>query len=93
MPSIEKKKPVNVASASADGEKISNEIRELKELVLGVNEKIHELEKKAKTTATSQCRRDVVSYACRRQGHFARDCPHREARNGARGLPRAIQSP
>ena len=52
MPTIEKKKAMNVASASADGEKISSEIREIKELVLWIYEKFHELEKKAETTAT-----------------------------------------
>lgn len=66
VPSIEKKKAMNVACASVDGEKISNEIRELKDLVLGMNERIHELEYNAETTATSRCRRDVVSYAYRR---------------------------
>ncbi|KAL9986207.1 hypothetical protein ACROYT_G000314 [Oculina patagonica] len=34
VPSVEKKKSVNVVSASADGDKISTEIRELKEIVL-----------------------------------------------------------
>ena len=34
------------------GEKISNEIRKIKELVLWMNEKIYELEKKAEMTAT-----------------------------------------
>lgn len=30
------------------------------ELVLGINEKIHEQEKKVKTTATAQCQSNVV---------------------------------
>ena len=34
MASVEKKKSVNVVSASAEGEKISSEIRQLKELAL-----------------------------------------------------------
>ena len=47
VPSVEKKKSVNVVSASADGDKISTEIRELKEIVLGMNVKIQDLERKA----------------------------------------------
>ena len=47
MPSVEKKKSVNVVSASADADKISTEIRELKEIVLGMNVKIQDLERKA----------------------------------------------
>ena len=81
--------------ASADSEKISSEIRELKELVLGMNEKIRELEMKteAKTVTAPRRRNEVVCYNCRKQGHFARDCPTNTTGNGARDLPRARQSP
>ena len=41
VPSPEKKKSVNAVSGSAESEKVSSE---LKELMLGMNEKIHELE-------------------------------------------------
>ena len=94
-PAVEKKKFVNVIGASADSEKISSEIRELKELVLGMNEKIRELEMKteAKTVTAPRRRNEVVCYNCRKQGHFARDCPTNTTGNGARGLPRARQSP
>ena len=54
MPSAEKKKSVNAVSGSAESEKVSSKIRELKELVLGMNEKIRELERKAETTLTSR---------------------------------------
>ncbi|CAH3037687.1 unnamed protein product, partial [Pocillopora meandrina] len=52
-------------------------IRELKELVLGVNEKIKELERKNETRATTAPRRrdDAVCCSCHRRGHFARECP------------------
>ena len=93
VPSVEKKKSVNAVSASADGDKISTEIRELKEIVLGMNEKIRELERKAETTSTARRRSDVVCFACRQPGHFARSCPYKEGGNRGRGLPRARQSP
>ena len=93
MPSAEKKKSVNAVSGSAESEKVSSEIRELKELVLGMNEKIRELERKAETTSTTRRRNEVVCFACREPGHFARNCPHKEGGNRARGLPRARQSP
>ena len=38
-PSVEKKQSVSVVSTSAGNERISTEIRELKEFVLGMNEK------------------------------------------------------
>ncbi|KAL9985583.1 hypothetical protein ACROYT_G008005 [Oculina patagonica] len=64
VPSVEKKKSVNVVSASADGDKISTEIRELKEIVLGMNVKIKELESKAKKKSTTPSRRqDEVVYS------------------------------
>ena len=50
--SAEKKKSVNAVNGSAESEKVSSEIRELKELVLAMNEKIRELECKAETTST-----------------------------------------
>lgn len=93
MPSVEKKKSVNVVSASADGDKISTEIRELKEIVLGMNEKILELERKAETTSTARRLIEVVCFACREPGHFARSCPYKEGGNRARSLPWARQFP
>lgn len=48
VPAVEKKTSVNVVSASAESEKISTEIRELKELVLGMNDTIRDLERTAK---------------------------------------------
>ena len=93
LPSAEKRKSVNAVSGSAENEKVSPEIRELKELVLGMNEKIHELERKAETTSTTPRRNEVVYFACREPGHFARNCQHKEGGNRARGLPRARQYP
>ena len=93
VPSAEKKKSVNAVSGSAESEKASSEIPELKELVLGMNEKIREREQKAETSSTLRRRNEVVCFACREPGHFARNCPHKEGGNRARGLSRARQSP
>ena len=41
---------MNAVSASGDGDKISTEIRELKGIVLGMNEKMCELERKPEMT-------------------------------------------
>lgn len=65
VPSVEKKKSVDAVSGSAGSEKISTEIRELKNLVLGMNEKIRELERKAETTSTARRWNEVVCFACR----------------------------
>ena len=78
VPSAERKKSVNAVSGSAESENVSSEIRELKELVLAVNEKIRELERKSETTSISRRRNEVVCFACREPGHFARYCPHKE---------------
>jgi len=69
VPSVQKKKSVNTVNGSAESEEVSSEIRELKELVLGVNEKIRELELKAETTLTSRRRNEEVCFACRELGH------------------------
>ena len=93
VPSAEKKKSVNAVSGSAESEKVSSDILKLKELVLGMNEKIRELERKAETTSTSRPRNEVVCFACREPDHFARNCLNKEGGNRARGLPRARPSP
>ena len=71
-------KSVNAVSGSAESEKVSPEIRELKELVLGMNDVIRELERKYETTSISQCRNEVVCFAWREPRHFARNCPRKE---------------
>ena len=88
-----KEKSLNVVSASADGDKISTEIRELKDIVVGMIDKIRELERKAETTSTAQRCSELICFACREPNHFARSCPHKEGGNRSRGLPRARQSP
>ena len=87
VPSAEKKKSVNTVNGSAESEKVSSEICELKELVLGMNEKIRELEGKAETTSTTRRRNEVVCFACREPGHFNRDCPHKEGETELRQSP------
>ena len=88
---------MSVVSTSAGNERISTGISELKEFVLGMNEKIKELERKNETRATTIPRRrdDAVCYSCHRQicPHFARECPTKVSGNVRRGLRRAIQSP
>ena len=86
---------MSVDSTSAGNERISTEIRELKELVLGMNEKIKDLERKSETRTTTTPRRrdDAVCYSCHRRGHFARECPTKVSGNVRRGLRRANQSP
>ena len=93
MPSVEKKKSLNVVSASADGDKISTGIRELKEIVLGMNEKIREQERKAEPISIARRRTELLCFACHEPGHFAWSCPHKEEGNRSRGLPGARQSP
>ena len=61
--------------------------------MLGMNEKIRELKRKAETSSTLQRRNEVVCFACRESGHIARNCPHKEGGNKARGLSGARQSP
>lgn len=52
---------MSLVSTSAGNERISTEIRELKEFVLGMNEKIKELERKNETrAATTPRRRDCI---------------------------------
>ena len=93
VPSVEKKKSLNVVSASADGDKISTEIRKLKEIVLGMNYEIRELERKAETTSTARCRSELICFAGREPGDFAMGCAHKEGGNRSWGLPRARQFP
>ena len=78
---------------SAESERVSSEIRELKELVLRLNEKIRGLEREAETTSTLRRRNEVVCFICCEPGHFARNCPQKQGGNRVRGLPGARQSP
>ena len=74
-PALEKKK--TVVGATAGDEKISAEIHELMELVLGMNDDIRELERKTETkSAAAPRRRDqLVCYTSRRPGHYGRELP------------------
>ena len=95
-----KHKSLNAVASSNADEKITGEIRELKELVVGINKKVKELEKKtAEEDSTVYRKRPVTRYACRQRGHFARDIPAQPATvqsqvsgNGSRGLQGANQT-
>ena len=96
-----KHKSLNAVASSSADEKVTAEIRELKELVLGINKKVEELEKKTAERDSGVYRQGPVTcYACRQRGHFARDCPSQPATvqsrvsgNGSRGLQGANQTP
>lgn len=89
MPSVEKKKSVDVVNGSAESEKISTEIRELKNLALGMNEKIRELNEKMKRLRPRGAGMRWCVLLAAEPDHFAGNCPHNEGGNRARGLPRA----
>ena len=75
-----KHKSLNAVGSSSADEKITGEIRDLKELILGINKKVEELEKKtAEKDSTVYCKGPVTCYTCRQRGHFARDCPAQPA--------------
>lgn len=76
-------------------DKISKELRELKDLVSEMNKRIQSLEEKNETKSTSGPRRrdDVVCFSCGNPGHFARDCKMKSTGNDNRGLRPANQAP
>ena len=94
-----KTKVLNAVAAVAAEDKIATEIRELKELVLGMNRKIQKLEQwsSEKRPGGTRRREGVTCYSCHKQGHFSRDCPSRNGvthqGNDAWGLPGGSQPP
>lgn len=72
-------------------DKISKELKELKDLVLEMNKRIQSLEErqeKNETKSTSGARRrdNVVCFTCKNPGHFARDCKMKPTGNDNRSL-------
>ena len=92
-----KNKSLNAVASSTAEQKISAEIRELKELILGIGKKVEELERKtAEKDAKDYRQGPFMCYACGHPGHLACDCTSQQAQvlgNGLRGLPRANQTP
>ena len=75
---------------SASDDKISKELKEMKELVVQMNERVKQLEGQQNNRRGRQG--TLVCYNCNEQGHFARSCPNkRNAGNEHRGLGRSTQ--
>lgn len=91
-----KSRSVNAVAPASDDKAVA-EIRALKELVLGMNQKIQDLERKVSERPARLPRRaDVECFSCHERGHYARECPSRvntRPGNGQRSLPRGNQAP
>ena len=78
-PGVQEKKKVANSINSVSEDRMSKEMKELKDLVLEMNKKIQLLEEKinTKSTRNSQPRDSVTCYACQNKDHFARECPNK----------------
>ena len=64
-------------------DKLSSELKEMKEPMMQMNERIKQLESRPRNQNRLG---PQVCYTCGEEGNFTRNCPHKNTGNGRRGL-------